>query len=113
MKSTSGIVGAFICAALLAPSIADARGSGGGGHSSGHSSTRSYSDSDNSGGDALPGGPSDAQAPVVATQRGERKTDNGARDDAVILTNLGPETDVESKGAESNADVGDADKRAE
>jgi hypothetical protein len=116
MKSISGIVGALICAALLTPSIADARGSGGGGHSSGHSSMRSSADSDNSGGDALPRGPGNAQAPedlpVSATQRGERETDDGVRDDSVILTNLGSETKVESKGVPSDVDVRDAAKRA-
>jgi hypothetical protein len=129
MKSILGIFGALLCAALLAPSIADARGSGGGGHFSGHSSTRSFSDSDNSGSNALPGVSGDAQAPkllpgvsgdaqapkrlpVVATQIGELETDNGIRDDQAILTNLGVEADVESKGAESIVDVGDADERA-
>lgn len=122
MKSILGIVGALVCAALLTPSIADARASGGGGHFSGHSSTHSYSDSDNSSGNALPGVPApgvpgDAQVPellpVVAARVGELETDSGVRDDHAILTNLAVEADVESKGTESVVDVGDADKQAE
>lgn len=117
MKSIPGIVGALMCAALLVPSIADARSSGGGGHSASHSSIRTHTDSDNSGSNALPSGPGDAQAPEVlpfsVMQGGERETDNGVRDDSVILTNLAPEADVHSKGAQSDANVGEVDKRTE
>jgi hypothetical protein len=117
MKIILGMIAAFTCAALLVPSIADARGSGGGGHSSGHSSIRSYTDSENSDGNTLSGGPTAAQAPdlspVATTQSGERGPGSGVRDDAVILTNLGSETEVESKGAESSVDVGGSDEQAE
>ena len=43
MKSVIGMAGVLLLSALLAPSIADARGSGG--HSGGHSSSHSYSHS--------------------------------------------------------------------
>jgi hypothetical protein len=117
MKFILGIVATFMCAAVLVPSIADARGSGGGGHSSGHSSIRSYTDSEYSDGNSLSGAPAAVQTPdlssVVTTQGDERGTDSGVRDDAVILTNLGAETEVESKGAESSIDVGGSDEQAE
>jgi hypothetical protein len=65
MKSIAGIAGALLFAALLAPGLADAKGSGSRGHASSHSRSHSYSHSHSSGSKAVPGVPRDSHGRIA------------------------------------------------
>ena len=65
MKSITEIAAALLFSVLLAPSLADAKGSGSRGHFSGHSSSHSFSHSHGSGSKAMPGVPRDSHGRIA------------------------------------------------